>query len=153
MFQPPAFSLFPPISRVSCVICVLSDSVSGIFSAIPYLFSVVLFMLSDPVPGVISLLSNPVTGVTCKSVSIVICTLSNPVSGDMLSDPVSGVISVRCQILSPALPARCLIRFWRHLCAQSDPVSGIICSLSDPVPGVISLRCLIRFPASSLYAV
>jgi hypothetical protein len=89
-----------------------------IFSAVPDPFSGVLFRLFDPVSGVISLLSNPVTAVACKSVSIVICTLSNPVSGDMLSYLVFGVISVRCLILFPALSARCLIRFLASsLCA------------------------------------
>jgi hypothetical protein len=54
----------------------LSDPVSGIFSAIPHLFSGVLFMLLDPVSGFICALSDPVPGV----------------------DPVSGFISARCLI-------------------------------------------------------
>ncbi len=64
---------------------------SLIFSAIPDLFSGVLFRLFDPVSGVISLVSNPVVGVSCKSVYSVICMLSNPVSIAVLSEPVSGV--------------------------------------------------------------
>jgi hypothetical protein len=75
-------------------------------------------LLSYPVFGGISVVFNPVIGVffTCKSVSsVILCAVSNPVSGAMLSDPVSGVISVRCLILSLQRSGSAQIKPWLYL--------------------------------------